>query len=106
MIAAALAARAERFHEHSLGFAILHAGEDAFWLLVDRWIDGAILCHRLFSAPLGGPMAFEDRSRGDLCFCVWEGAIVDFERRAFTKTMMRDRPDPNAYLGRILANPV
>lgn len=106
VVAAALAARTERFHEHRLGFVVLHAGEDALWLLVERWIDGAILCQHLFSAPVEGPFEFTNRSGGDLCFCVWEGAVVDFERRAFRDTMMRDEPDPAGYLDTTLSGPV
>ena len=84
---------------HRIGFVIIHAGEDANWLLVDQWVDGAIMCHRLLRASRDGADAahFKPVSDSDLCFCVWEGAIIDFERRAFIATMMRAAPDPLAY---------
>ncbi|MCQ8781750.1 hypothetical protein [Mangrovibrevibacter kandeliae] len=88
---------------HGLGFLILHAGEDATWLLVQRWVDGGILCRWLFRAATPSPSTFEPLSGSELGFCVWEGAIIDWERRAFVETLMTPDPDPAAYLSRQLA---
>ena len=83
---------------HGLGFVVLHAGEDALWVLVERWVNGDSLVHVLMRGTVGNHATFEDLSGTGLAFCVWEGGVIEFERRAFIDTMMRGSPNPDAYL--------
>jgi hypothetical protein len=39
---------------YGLGFAVVHEGQDACWLLVDWWLDECMIEQRLFTAPREG----------------------------------------------------
>ncbi|MEM7049904.1 MAG: GNAT family N-acetyltransferase [Acidobacteriota bacterium] len=87
-----------------LGFAILHAGTEANWLLVDWWTDGGILRQKMLAAPLDQASGFVAVSDPEITACVWELAVIDHERRAWIEAGMA-RPsavDEGTYLGRVL----
>lgn len=69
------------------GFAILHEGEEGRWLLLHWWLDGGIVTRKLWRADLIEGSDFADTDPL-LMACVWELGIVDFERRAWMRTMM------------------
>jgi hypothetical protein len=86
-------------NSYGLGYVIFHEGIFATWLLLDWWADEIQLRHQLFKANALGAPAFE-RVTTDLIACVWELAIVAFEREAWVETMLRSpkRPDVLHYL--------
>lgn len=90
-----IGAESARLVNHSnhlgAGFAILHAGNEALWLLLCQWIEGGIVTHRLWSAPLATE-AFFQLVVTDSMACVWELGVVDFERRAWMNTVMSGKP--------------
>ncbi|MFD2238858.1 hypothetical protein [Aureimonas populi] len=91
--AAAARVAAEPPPAGSLGFVILHRGEEAVWLLLHWWLPGGMLAERLWSASLGEPGAFQPVDRPSMA-CVWELVPIAFERDAYVRTMMnggRDR---------------
>ncbi|MFC5991695.1 hypothetical protein [Limoniibacter endophyticus] len=73
------------------GFAVLHHGEEAWWLLLHWWLEGGIATQKLWRADLasGGAFAPADPL---LMACVWELSVIDFERRAWMRTAMAGRP--------------
>ena len=73
------------------GFAILHEGEEGRWLLLHWWLGGGICARKLWRADLAPDAEFED-APVHLFACVWELAIIDFERRAWTETAMSQKP--------------
>ena len=74
------------------GFAILHRGEEAWWLLLHWWLPGGIASHGLWHADIGPtPPRFSPAAPG-LMACVWELGVIDFERRAFMATAMAGAP--------------
>ncbi|MBX8799922.1 hypothetical protein [Pseudochrobactrum asaccharolyticum] len=85
---------------HDAGFAILHEGEEALWLLLHQWIDGGICTQHLWRSDLTGAVSFRP-APAHLMACVWELAIIDFERRAWIETVMAGLPH-TAYLSRTL----
>ncbi|MEM7480926.1 MAG: GNAT family N-acetyltransferase [Acidobacteriota bacterium] len=91
-----------------MAFALLHAGTEANWLLVDWWTEGGILRQRLLAAPLDRPLEYQAVHNADLHACVWEMAVIDHERRAWVETVMAnpDGPDFGAYLGRVMETAV
>jgi hypothetical protein len=72
------------------GFAILHQGEEAVWLLLHFWIEGGIATHRLWRADIGRDPAFSSADPA-LMACVWEFGVIDFERRCWMKTVMNGK---------------
>ncbi|WP_062114322.1 hypothetical protein [Aureimonas sp. AU40] len=85
-----------------VGFAILHRGEEAVWLLLHWWMAGGILAERLWRAPLGSAQAgFEPVDR-PLMACVWELVPIAFERDAYVATVMNGGTEAD-YLSRELA---
>ena len=90
----------ERF---GVGFATLHTGTSGTYLLLDWWVAGGILQHHLFGAPHGDPRGSERLEygwpRGAAC-CVWEMAVLWFERNAWCRHVLAhpESPDLDAYL--------
>lgn len=82
------------------GFAILHQGEEALWLLLHWWLEGGIATHLLWRSDLDGEPAFV-LAEPLLMACVWELGIIDFERRAWMETAMSGKPISD-YLTRTL----
>jgi len=89
--------------DHGLGFAIVHVGEEAVWLLVDWWISGGIVCQRMLSAPLSRPGVFAPVQAPALA-CVWELVVTAHEREAWVRHMLCAAPDPAAWLADRLAD--
>ena len=86
------------------GFAILHVGEEAVWLLLHFWLPGGIVSRHLWYA--------ENRTRDfkpapdHLMACVWELAVIDFERRAWVETALAGRPVSEYFARTLPAQPV
>lgn len=72
------------------GFAILHHGEEARWLLLHWWLQGGISTQKLWRADFGSNSTFIP-AEPLLMACVWELSIIDFERRAWMRTAMASR---------------
>jgi hypothetical protein len=104
---AALPKPAQSDGRYGLGFAIVHEGQDACWLLLDWWTDECIIEQQMFSAPLDNPLAFEPVARPPVG-CVWELAVHAFERDVWVETILThpEKPDIDGYLARRLAGPV
>lgn len=85
---------------HGAAFAVLHAGADANWLLLDWWTDGDILSQTLWRAD-------RDETRflpvpGPALACVWELTVLAHERDAWVRHMLRADPDPAGWRADVL----
>lgn len=89
----------EESDHHDLGFAILHEGEQAVWLLLHWWAHGDICCQRMALAAHGVEFVETDRP---FHACVWEGAVITHEHRAWIDTMLTEEPDPERYVASVL----
>jgi hypothetical protein len=98
---AALKHHARDARASGLGFCIVHAGEEAVWLLVHWWISGGILCQQMYSAPLAQPERFQP-VQGPFIACVWELEVTAHERGAWMRHVLREAPDTDAYLADVL----
>lgn len=85
--------------EAKFGFLTVHAGEEAVWLLVDLWVED-ILRHFVFRAPCNSPEDFGPGPCDGTMACVWELAVVMFERASWIKHVLASCGQPNysAYL--------
>lgn len=70
------------------------------WLLFSWWALGDINCRKLSHSPGPESGVWEFRPVADarINSCVWEGVVIDFERRAWIRTILRESPDARAYL--------
>ena len=86
------------------GFAVLHHGEEAMWLLVDWWIED-ILHQQLFWSSLDDVNNFQPGPPNHEMACVWELSVITHERNAWVKHTMLDpeRADFDAYLADALS---
>ena len=88
---------------YGVAFATAHDTASAYIALVYWWQSENELHQRIYVSPKGDPIAFtqvENQPAG----CVWELAIVDFERRAWIEDVLANPtgPDVDRYLERRL----
>jgi hypothetical protein len=78
----------------SLGaaFAVAHDAADRCFALI-HWWHGNEVHQRMLSAPLADPAALTDHP-GPAIGCVWELAVVDFERRAWLTHVLASPAGP------------
>lgn len=94
--AVALAASSLMSMPHrGLGYLILHAGEEANWLLTRVWMKGGIVSGLLARFDGGEITDVHD----PLVECVWEEVVAHYERQAWVRHMMTDAEDTAGYLG-------
>ncbi len=75
--------------EHRVGFAILHHALDGTYLLVSRWYGGNMLKHEAFSiVSADNKQELHSLHETHIVACVWEFAIMAFERDAWVRTAM------------------
>jgi hypothetical protein len=80
-------------------FVIAHDAVPACFVLVCWWANGCDLRLRCFHAPLDRPAALEQLATPTLA-CVWELAVIAYERDAWVKHVLGNEagPDLQAYL--------
>jgi hypothetical protein len=88
--------------DHRVGFAILHHALDGTYLLVSRWYGGNMLKHEAFTiVSAGNQQQLQSLHETRIVACVWEFAIMAFERDAWVRTAMLGGGGPpclNSYL--------
>jgi hypothetical protein len=88
---------------YGIGFVTAHDATSLYIALIYWWQSENELHQRIYVSPKDEPIAFtqvEDQPAG----CVWELAIVDFERRAWLEDVLAhpNGPDLERYLERRL----
>jgi hypothetical protein len=87
---------------YGVGFVIAHDAMATSFALIYWWQSGNELHQRCFAAPRGDPGA-QARLSDPAAGCVFEIAIIDFERRAWIEDVLScPRPDLTRYLSRRL----
>ncbi|KAB2352660.1 hypothetical protein [Actinomadura rudentiformis] len=83
---------------YGIGFVVVHRAGDFCFVLYDWWAGENEIHQRLYSAPLDDPTALAPHPTPAI-FCVWEGAAVDHERRAWLRHVLANPggPDVEAY---------
>ena len=86
---------------YGVGFATAHDATSLYIALVYWWQSENELHQRIFVSPKEQPIAFE-QVENQPAGCVWELAVVDFERRAWIEDLLAnpDGPDLERYLQR------
>ena len=88
---------------YGVAIVIAHEGLDGAFALVSWWTGENMLAHHAFVAP-GPPYAFRPLAPTGIVACVWELAVLAFERGAWVETVLANPagPDLDAYLARRL----
>jgi hypothetical protein len=88
---------AERY---GVGFIGVHAGRNANLVFVGWWGRENELHHHVAISPLDRPVALRPTAPGELTACVWDAAVICFERGAWVDYVLA-APQPNLddYLG-------
>ena len=92
---------------YGVGFVIAHRTPDAYSYVVGWWAYGCLLSTAAYSARFSDPAEIA-RCPARQAGCVWELAVVDHERRAWTRTMLGSKTegDVEGYLGAVLSGKV
>jgi hypothetical protein len=92
---------------YGVGFVIAHRSTNAYSYVIGWWSYGCLLSTAAYSARFSEPGDIA-RCPARQAGCVWELAVIDHERRAWTRTMLRDGVvgDVDAYLGAVLSGKV
>jgi hypothetical protein len=92
-------ARAEG--RYGVGFMGVHEGRGSNLVFVDWWANENELFHHVFTSSTDAPERFEYVTPTGLAACVWDLAVIDFERQAWLETVLAaPTPDIDRYLER------
>lgn len=86
---------------YGVGFMGVHEGRGSNLVFVDWWADENELHHHVFVSYPGAPDALTDVTHTGLVGCVWDLAVLAFERRAWIDTTLLEpgRQELDRYLG-------
>lgn len=89
---------------YGIGILIAHEGREGGFALVSWWVGENMLQHHVYFAPAHAPFTFEYLSPTGIVACVWELAVLAFEREAWIEAMLANPggPDLQTYLARRL----
>lgn len=82
---------------NDLGFVILHPGTLGLTVTAHWWVQGSVLCQRMFRQLYSVETPIDTRDR-PVIGCVWELALIEAEQQVWRTHMMGATPDAEAYL--------
>lgn len=79
---------------------IIHEGREGCFAILNWWIDDNMLQNHVFVATQDDPLYFKLFSDKGIITCVWELAVIWFERNAWVEHVLKqsDQPNFDAYL--------
>jgi hypothetical protein len=84
---------------YGVGFMGVHQGRGSSLVFIDWWANENELFHHACTAKPGHPVTFEDATRTGLAACVWDLAVIAFERQAWIDAVLSAPvPDVERYL--------
>jgi len=92
-----LPATLEEGQFYKTGFAVLHEGKMANWLLFQWWAHQDVWCQLLSYASRSEPLKFMTSTR-PVRACVYETAIIWYEQQSWIKHALNGAPNRLAYL--------
>lgn len=85
---------------YKIATLILHEGKEGCFAIINWWIDENMLQQHVYLASHDNPTVFKPYSHKGIFACVWELAIIWFERNAWVKYVLMNNSNPNvnAYI--------
>lgn len=85
---------------YKIATLILHEGKEGCFAIISWWIDESMLQLFVFLATIENPTEFKLYSDKGIITCVWEMAVLWFERNAWVNHVLQKatNPDVTAYL--------
>lgn len=90
---------------YKIATLILHEGRDGLYAIINWWVDENMLQQFVYFSNYDEPGCFKLLSDKGVFSCVWEMAVIWFERNAWVKNVLEDPGNPCAfsnYLGEYL----
>lgn len=82
--------------QHSyIGFLILHAGTEGIFSLINWWVDLYMLNTNIYFTEYDKLDIFKKISGNGLAPCIWEFEVINYERMAWTKQILKKIPNPD-----------
>lgn len=96
------------FPTHNSAFLIVHEGRDGIWTLLNWWTNGEMLQSRTFFASFAQPNGFTLTPQEGFMACVWEMAVISFERAMWVEYILKkaNQPDFTGYWQKYLSKEV
>jgi hypothetical protein len=82
---------------YKTGFAVLHEGSLANWLLFQWWTHQDVWCQLLSYSNSDDPLNFMHTTR-PVRACVYETAIIWYEQESWIRHVLNGAPDRRSYL--------
>lgn len=91
--------RQTNLENYKMGTLILHQCKEGCFAIVNWWIDENMLQHYVYLTKNEDANKFELFSSNGIVTCVWEAAVIWFERNAWVKhvLMKNENPDFESY---------
>ena len=85
---------------YRVGTLMLHECKEGCFAIINWWIDENMLQHYVYLTKNEQSQEFELFSNNGIVTCVWESAVIWFERNAWVKhvLMKNENPDFESYL--------
>ena len=93
---------------YNSAFLIVHEGRDGIWTLINWWIGGEMLQSRTYFTNFSQPDQFTRTLKEGFMACVWELAVISFERAMWVEYILKkaDQPDFTGYWQKYLSKEV
>ena len=83
------------FPTYDQAFLIVHEGRDGVWSLINWWTGGEMLKCKTFFTDFAKPDVFEEVPRDGFMACVWELAVISFERLMWVECVLKKSANPD-----------
>lgn len=84
-----------QFPTYRAAFLIVHEGRDGVWSLINWWIGGEMLQTMTFLTNWAMPNEFISVPKEGAMVCVWEMAVIGFERDKWIEHILKKAGNPD-----------
>ncbi|MEJ2052499.1 MAG: hypothetical protein P8X42_01150, partial [Calditrichaceae bacterium] len=81
--AARLLHNSKNSKHYNVGFVGIHEGKDENFVYIDWWAEENELYHHIYTSTISNPERLEYKTPTGLAACVWDLALIRYEREAW-----------------------